>query len=269
MCNFDQLHYEIRPCDVLLVEGRSRISDVIKNITLSNWTHSALYIGSIHDLEAIGLADKVTPFYDGDPHEPLVLEALLGKGTVITPLEAYRGYHLRICRPKGLVPEDVRQVLAFSVDHLGRDYDVRQLIDMARFFYPYALMPKRWRSSLFQHKPGGHTRTICSTLIASAFMAVQYPILPVVVKEATGHIHFFKRNARLFTPNDFDHSPYFEIIKYPLLGLDDMAHYRRLPWRDDLVCNNPDDCYDPASGDPVEATDKRMEERHLHVLGEP
>ena len=25
LCNFDQLQYEIRPCDVLLVEGMSRV----------------------------------------------------------------------------------------------------------------------------------------------------------------------------------------------------------------------------------------------------
>ena len=40
-CDFERLSFEIRPCDVLLVEGRSRVSEVIKTITQSVWTHSA------------------------------------------------------------------------------------------------------------------------------------------------------------------------------------------------------------------------------------
>ncbi|MEW8045856.1 MAG: hypothetical protein AB2805_05155, partial [Candidatus Thiodiazotropha sp.] len=49
---------------------------------------------------------------------------------------------------------------------------------------------------------------------------------------------FFKRNPRLFTPKDFDYSPYFDIIKYPFLGLDDLGVYRRLPWGDDSILYN-------------------------------
>ena len=42
----------------------------------------------------------------------------------------------------------------------------------------------------------------------------------------------------MITPSDFDHSPYFEIIKYPLLDLDDLAVYRKLPWdRTGVHCN--------------------------------
>ena len=51
LCDFDRLSFEIRPCDVLLIEGRSRVSNVIKSITHSPWTHSALYIGRIHEIE--------------------------------------------------------------------------------------------------------------------------------------------------------------------------------------------------------------------------
>ena len=41
-CDFDRIRFEIRPADVLLVEGRTRVSDVIKTITQSPWSHSAL-----------------------------------------------------------------------------------------------------------------------------------------------------------------------------------------------------------------------------------
>jgi hypothetical protein len=39
LCDFERIRYEIRPGDVLLVEGHTRVSDVIKNITQSPWTH--------------------------------------------------------------------------------------------------------------------------------------------------------------------------------------------------------------------------------------
>jgi len=88
LCDFNRLRFELRPCDVLLVEGRSRVAEVIKLITQSPWSHSALYIGRLFDI----------------------------------------------------------------------------------------------------------------------------------------------RNPKLFAPRDFDYSPYFSIIKYPYLGMNDLGLYRRLPW---------------------------------------
>ncbi len=34
MCDFDGLQIEIQPCDIILVEGRSRISEVIKTSSI-------------------------------------------------------------------------------------------------------------------------------------------------------------------------------------------------------------------------------------------
>jgi hypothetical protein len=176
--------------------------------------------------------------YHGDLSEQLMVEALLGKGTIITPLAKYRRDHLRICRPTGLEPEDAHKVVAHAIHHIGFDYDVRHLLDLARFFFPWNILPKRWRSTLFQHNAGSPTRTVCSSLLASAFNNVNFPILPFIDRDDDGGLHFFKRNPRLFTPKDFDYSPYFDIIKYPFLGLDDLGVYRRLPWGDDSILYN-------------------------------
>jgi hypothetical protein len=116
------------------------------------------------------------------------------------------------------------------VRRLGSDYDVRQLVDLARFFFPWAILPRRWRSSLFQRNAGASTRTVCSCLLAEAFSTVDFPILPFIERRDDGTLRFFKRNPRLFTPKDFDYSPYFHIIKYPFLGLEDVGVYRNLPW---------------------------------------
>ena len=246
LCDFERLRYEIRPADVLLVEGRSRVSEVIKNITQSAWTHSALYIGRLADIDDPKVRARIEAFYEGNPNDQLVIEALLGKGTIVSKLDKYSRDHLRICRPSGISREDAQLVIAHAISHLGCEYDVRQLLDLARFLFPYGILPRRWRSSLFEHNAGAPTRTVCSSMIAEAFNQVHFPVLPVVQRMENGELRLYKRNARLITPRDFDYSPYFEIIKYPYIGIEDRALYRSLPWDDNgLVCNSHGDCFIP------------------------
>ena len=246
LCDFDRISYEIRPCDILLIEGRSRVSDVIKTITQSPWTHSAMYIGRLQDIDDPDIRRLIEKHYQGSSRDQLIIEALLGEGTIVDSLEKYRHDHIRICRPKRITRDDSHRVIAYASKHLGCDYDVRQLLDLARFMFPYGILPRRWRSSLFEHNAGGPTRTVCSSLLAAAFASVHFPIIPVVQRTETGELKLCKRNFRLYTPRDFDYSPYFNIIKYPYLGLDDIAIYRRLPWdQEGLVCNDENDCYFP------------------------
>lgn len=265
-CDFDRLSFEIRPCDVLLVEGRSRVSEVIKTITQSVWTHSALYIGRLADVEDPNVREHISWLYDGDPDDQLIIEPLLGEGTIISPLKKYAKDHLRICRPSGLSPQDAQAVIKHASKHLGHGYDVRQLLDLGRFLLPYSIVPRRWRSSLFEHNAGASTKTVCSTLIAHAFSLVHFPILPVVHKTDEG-LRLYKRNTRLYTPRDFDYSPYFEIIKYPLLGLNDLAVYRQLPWdQDGVVCNAENDCYVPVPVAKIDFDDDKQSETNCDQL---
>ncbi|NOX42771.1 MAG: hypothetical protein GXP19_03430 [Gammaproteobacteria bacterium] len=255
-CDFDRLSFEIRPCDVLLIEGRSRVSRIIKNVTQSPWTHSALYIGRIHELENESDRALLEKHYQGDPSEQLIIEALLGEGTIIIPLKKYYKDHIRICRPKGLTRQDSTNVIAHALHHVGGDYNVRQLFDLARFLLPYGILPRRWRSSLFERENVGKTtQTVCSSMIASAFSSVQFPILPVVHQNSDGGLRMFKRNTRLYIPPDFDYSPYFEIIKYAIMGFDDLAIYRQLPWdQNGVICNDENDCYIPSPQIDLEQT---------------
>ncbi len=251
-CDFDRLSLEIRPCDVVLVEGRTRVSNIIKTISTSPWTHSALYIGRLSDVADSKLRALIQRHYTGSvalSQAQLIIEPLLGRGTLVRELDVYRGEHLRICRAKGLTEQDIQTVIAGAAAHLGVDYDIRQMFDLARFLFPFGLVPKRWRSSLFEHRAGELTKTVCSSMIAEVFASIHYPVLPVIHKDEGGGFRLYKRNTRLYTPSDFDYSPYFEIIKYPILGFDDVAMYRQLPWDEEgLVCNTLGDCYIP-SGD--------------------
>lgn len=241
-----RLAIEIRPCDVILVEGRSRVSDVIKTITHSVWTHAVLYIGRLVEIDDPELRKTIETHYHGPPNEQLIIEALLGEGTVVHPLSKYKNDHLRLCRPRGLSPDDMTKIIHYAASQLGNAYDIRQLFDLARFFLPYGILPRRWRSSLFQHYVGTNTRTVCSTMIAEAFSHVHFPIIPIIQKTEEGILRLFRRNTRLYTPRDFDYSPYFDIIKYPFFGFDNLAAYRNLPWNQDgVICNDENDCYIP------------------------
>jgi len=228
--NFEQMLKKLRPADVILFEGRSRVSEVIKIITLSPWTHAAIYIGQLDDIKNPVTKNIIKKHYDGDPTEPLVIESLLGYGTIVNPLSRYSKENLRLCRPHGLSLKDQERVVCFATEHLGMKYDVRQLLDLARFLFPYAILPRRWRSSLFQHNAGKPTAIVCSSMIARCFQSVNFPILPIVENENKERVKLRKRNFRLFTPTDFDYSPYFKVIKFPNLPFTNNASYRDLPW---------------------------------------
>ena len=129
----------------------------------------------------------------------------------------------------------------------GQPYNIRHLLDLMRFMLPWTLLPRRWASSLFRTSTGQVESGICSSLIAEAFTSVHFPILPYIKPDQTQGMEIFQRNPYLFTPKDFDYSPYFEIIKYPLFNPDEpLPYYRRLPWaqsgfqhQDDGILSSP------------------------------
>lgn len=231
--DFSQLLREIRPADVLLFEGRTRVGEVIKIITLSPWTHAAIYIGSLNDIDEPETRALIKKHYDGKVDTPLVIESLLGYGTIITPLTEYFEENLRVCRPTGLSTIDRDKTVCFAAEHLGMNYDVRQLLDLARFMFPYGVLPRRWRSTLFQHNAGKPTNIICSSMIARCFQSVNFPITPIIKSDNNDRVKFHKRHFRLFVPCDFDYSPSFEVLKFPTWPLLNKGEYRNLPWEEE------------------------------------
>lgn len=90
LSDFNRLCYELRPGDTILAEGRSRFSEVIQIITQSSWIHSALYIGRIYDIEDKPLCDRTRRCYKGELNDRLLVEAVLGYGTIVVPVAKYR-----------------------------------------------------------------------------------------------------------------------------------------------------------------------------------
>jgi hypothetical protein len=141
------LRKSLEPGDVLLVEGNSHISRVIKYLTQSTWSHAALYVGPI-----VGANTK-----EGEPH--VLIEAELGQGVISAPLSKYYRYHTRICRPIGLSLEDRRTVCSYVIDRIGFDYDLRNIIDLMRYLFPLPV-PQRWRRRAIALGSGNPTRLL-------------------------------------------------------------------------------------------------------------
>ena len=237
LSDFNRIKHEVRQCDVLLVEGRSRMGDMIQTITQSPWIHAALYIGRLHDTNSKMCRKKLACHARFPPEMQLVIESKFGEGTVVSSLDGYCGDHLRICRPEGLSADDCKSVIEHATSYLGVAYDTRQILDLARFFLPWKILPRRWRSSLFQLRAGQETKTVCSTMIANSFDSARFPILPMTQRAQNGDLQLHHRNPKFCMPSDFDYSPHFKIIKYPFIDTG-VPIYRRLPWIERMVNDN-------------------------------
>ncbi len=241
LCDFDRICHEIIPGDVLLVEGTNRISNIIKKVTQSPWTHAAIYIGRLHSIEDPKLREIVRKYYHGSAQRQLLVETIVGRGTLISPISFYKNHHIRICRPTGLSHKDAQTVIGFAIRHVGHTYDTRHFLDLGRFLLASRwFIPRRWKSSLFEKKEDGNkaAEDICSSMIAEAFNSVNFPILPLIRTDNKQHLEMIHRNPKLYTPSDFDYSPYFSIIKYPIFHLAGHGPYRDLPWREDLISHD-------------------------------
>ena len=202
------LESHLKPGDVLLVEGNQRVSSIIKFLTQSTWSHATLYIGNEAPTNANG--EKLC-----------LIEAEADGGVKAVPLSKYQHFNTRICRPVSLKPAEIQQVIDYAIDSIGHQYDMKNIIDLGRYLFPYPPVPIFMRRRMLALGSGDPTRAICSTLIAQAFQSVKYPILPDITKECietstTGYVEkeiYHIRHHSLFTPRDFDLSPYFSVVK--------------------------------------------------------
>lgn len=255
------LKEHLRKCDVLLVEGDQRVSAIIRYLTQSSWSHSALYIGD-ELLRRGGERAAWARAHFGAEAEHLLVEAL-PQGVVASPLVKYVDYNLRICRPHRLRQDDAQRLLDEAVATIGWRYDQRNVLDLARYLIPVRIVPDRWRNEALHFGSGEPTEVICSSLLARLFYHVRFPILPEQVspapelpaERARAHAEesvgrklarrifgqpsrreytglFRMRHPTLVTPRDFDLSPYFDVVKFNPLARGDFD-YSRMQWAEE------------------------------------
>ncbi len=224
----------LRPGDIILVEGRERISTAIKYLTQSTWTHATMFVGDINEPGTEKLLKNQ------------LVEADLIEGVIAVPLSRYTSYNVRIVRPTGLLANDCKKVVSHVIESIGKQYDLKNVVDLIRFVFVTPPVPIRFRRRMLELGSGEPTKAICSTLIAQAFQQVRYPILPLIEERSdlkccpeTVRTVMHIRHHSLFVPRDFDLSPYFKIIKP---GIDESFDYKNLIWADQLVDDQWDRC---------------------------
>ena len=240
----------LQPGDVILVDGEQRVSNVIKYLTQSTWSHSALYVGDEVLRRYPAQHDALIAAHGRFAHH-LMVEALVD-GVIASPISKYANFNLRVCRPTGLRPDDRQRILDEVLAQIGLRYDLKHVFDLARYFFPVSLIPRRFRRRALQLGSGLPTHVICSSLIGRAFQNVGFPILPGTApgaipppryswrdrllgrKPPPYSLVFRRQLPSIITPRDFDLSPYFEIVKFNLAGATTFD-YRRIQWEDNEV----------------------------------
>jgi hypothetical protein len=241
--DLEALRKSLRPGDVILIDGDQRVSEVIKYLTQSTWSHAALYVG---DELLRRLPEKRQAMIDqyGIEAEHMIVEALMEGGVIASPLVKYADMNLRVCRPRGLQSPDLGRILDEVVTQLGSQYNVQHVLDLARYFFPVSLIPRRLRRKALEVGGGLTTDVICSSMIGRAFQNVGFPILPAIepaAHEPQGWVDWLRRRKTfypalfhrqretLITPRDFDLSPYFDVVKFNAVELVSFD-YKRIRW---------------------------------------
>jgi hypothetical protein len=248
--DLDHLKRHVRKADVILIDGDQRVSQAIKSLTTSSWSHNCVYIGDEIIRRDHPLRREVEERW-GREARHLVIEALVDQGVIVSPLSKYADFNIRICRPYHLRPEDARIVIDDLISKIGLKYDIKNFVDLARYLLPFHLIPARFREDALHLGSGEATETICSSMTAAAFQKVGFPILPTFRPDKpktfgerfkaqllgrrsrrayTGIFH--ARHPTLVVPRDFDLSPFFEIIKFNRIE-DGTFDYRRMRWEAD------------------------------------
>ena len=250
------LRRHIRKGDVLLIDGDNRVSQIIKYLTQSCWSHAVLYVGDELLRRGGETADRAREAF-GDDAEELLVEAL-PHGVVASPLSKYIDYNIRIARPHRLAPDHLKLIVEDALAAIGWRYDLRNVLDLARYLIPVHVVPNVLRRTALHFGSGQPTEVICSSLLGRLFAKVRFPILPQIEYpdafdaadttdasrptllrrifgfESDGFTGIFRmRHPTLLTPRDFDLSPYFEIIKFNVVA-DGRFDYQRIQWAEQV-----------------------------------
>ena len=223
-------------CKPLISDDAARaLRDTLDPVT-SCWSKAKVdfrrhQISHSIDLVAFGVVRRADSgaTTGGEPH--VLIEANVDEGVVSAPLSKYLRCQTRICRPVGLSEADCEQVCRYAFERIGLGYDFKNIIDLMRYLFPCPLT-QRWRRRTIALGSGDASRIICSSLIAQAFEAVRYPVLPKITyienQSARREVAAI-RHSSLYAPRDFDLSPYFMVVK-PTLARG--FNYKDMQWAD-------------------------------------
>ena len=109
--SIDDIKSILKPGDVVLVEGQSRVSSAIQFITNSNWSHAAVFIGKT------------------DYFNHCLIEVKAVDGCTYTDINTYMHHNLRVCRPIFLDKRKKKILINYLVKKIGTKYDLKNIIE--------------------------------------------------------------------------------------------------------------------------------------------
>ncbi len=228
--DLDSQRTVLKPCDVLLVAGHSSVDRTFKVIGDSRFARAVLYIGRLHDVADPALRALLGDYTPCEPDTQLVIDARLERGLIVEPLSALEGRQIRVCRAQGLSDNEAQDVLRYAISRIGAGGSQSWVALALLTLMPWRWLPLRWRVNLFRRWAGELARALTGTVVADAFSFVQFPVLPLVKENGSGS-RLLRLQPRAITAADFDHSPYFEIIKAPFQLAEVPKGMDAVPWK--------------------------------------
>jgi len=235
--DMESLKKYIRPGDVVVVEGKQRISHIIKLLTNSSWSHIFYYVGDYFVRDGMPLKEYYEEKY-GEWAKFMIVEANTGEGVTANIIQKYEKYNIRVCRPFKISEDDQQKVTENIVSNLGRRYDEKNIIELALMLIPFQFNPFRKTKLSYYLGSGDEYEVICSGMIAKAFMSVGYPIIPFLDTRFAEHPDYTKspfgapliaRHYSQIVPRDFDLSPNFQIVKFNIIETGNFD-YKSITW---------------------------------------
>ena len=179
----------LRRGDVLLSEGNTRVSRLIKRVTGSPWSHVSMYVG---------------PLDDG--HDPrCIVEADIAAGVRSIRLSELDALNVRVLRPASLDSTRRSRLAEWVTSRIGSEYDHAHALQLGRRLLR---LPLRRKAGPASTATTTATRFICCSLLVQAFASVGLAIAPLrPCSDAKACA-----DPASITPADFEQAPVFEVI---------------------------------------------------------
>lgn len=224
-----QISQALLPGDVLLLDVQAPLDHCLRTISSSRWSRTALYLGRPHEIASPELKASLSEFVSYRVDSQLVISCDLKQGLKVQHLDELSQAHLRICRPRNLTDRQLQGLIEHLVSRLTLSAS-RSWFTLLLVALPWSWLPARWRLGLARLLSGSLFRTLTGTLIAESFVFAHYPVLPLLKRQEKNQVRIYNRQPGIFFAADFDHSPYFDVMKFPFVDTDDHPGMRLQPW---------------------------------------
>jgi hypothetical protein len=186
----ESLATRLRRGDVLLSEGNTRVSRLIKRLTGSRWSHVSIYVGPLDE--------------GSDPR--CVVEADMAVGVRSIRLSELGAVSVRVLRPASLDSTKRNRLVEWVTSRIGDEYDHAHALLLGRRLL--RLAPRTRPAASASTATGTARRFICCSLLVHAFASIGLAIVPGRACPDAEEC----ADPSSITPGDFEKAAMFEVV---------------------------------------------------------